>query len=258
MGRTEFSRDGQWMAWINQFDGSLWRSRVDGSERLQLTSAPMQVFRMHWAPDDRQLAVMGREPGRPWMVYVIANAGGSLHLLLPEDRNQADPDWSADGRQIVMGRLPELMASENAPKALSTVDLETHRVQVIPGSEGLFSPCWSPDGRYLAALPLDQSGIRLYSPSTHTWRTLVNRSAADPAWSHDGKWIFFNSFAEPSSPIYRVNAETGELVHITGLEKLEGTDAVDYFFSGLTQDDSPLVSARTSTANLYSLDLQGR
>ena len=35
-----FSKDGQWVAYTSYPDGTLWRSKVDGTERLQLTSSP--------------------------------------------------------------------------------------------------------------------------------------------------------------------------------------------------------------------------
>jgi DNA-binding winged helix-turn-helix (wHTH) protein len=35
-----FSKDGQWVVYISYPDGALWRSKVDGTERLQLTSPP--------------------------------------------------------------------------------------------------------------------------------------------------------------------------------------------------------------------------
>jgi hypothetical protein len=35
-----FSRDGKWAAYNTVPDGTLWRSRVDGSERMQLTYPP--------------------------------------------------------------------------------------------------------------------------------------------------------------------------------------------------------------------------
>ncbi len=45
-----FSRDGQWMAYTAYPEGTLWRSRVDGSERLRLT-APSGLARFpQWSP----------------------------------------------------------------------------------------------------------------------------------------------------------------------------------------------------------------
>ncbi len=36
-GELDFTRDGQWVAYVTYPDNTLWRSKVDGSERLQLT-----------------------------------------------------------------------------------------------------------------------------------------------------------------------------------------------------------------------------
>jgi len=38
--QLDFSRDGKWVVYVSNPDGTLWRSRADGSERLQLTSPP--------------------------------------------------------------------------------------------------------------------------------------------------------------------------------------------------------------------------
>jgi len=51
-----FSKDGQWVSYASYPDGTLWRSKVDGTERLQLTSPPMAALQPRWAPDGRQIA----------------------------------------------------------------------------------------------------------------------------------------------------------------------------------------------------------
>jgi len=256
--RVEFSRDQQWVAWIQQDDGSLWRSRLNGSERVQLTAKPMQVFMMHWSPDGRQIVLMGREPGSVWRLYTVDTEGGHLQQLLDEDRNEADPDWSPDGKTIVFGRLPALMAEESQPKAIYLLDLNTKKMQQLPGSEGLFSPRWSPDGRYIAALSLDQTRLMLYDTTTKTWKTLVQENIADPVWSHDGKAIFFHDFVQEGQPIYRLTIADGHTERIAGLRDLRSADVVDYRFAGLAPGDVPLVNARMSTANIYSAEIQKR
>ena len=55
---AQYSPDGKWVAWLNASDNSLWRSRADGSERIQLTTPPLRIFTMKWSPDNRRLAVM--------------------------------------------------------------------------------------------------------------------------------------------------------------------------------------------------------
>ncbi|HJX84695.1 MAG TPA: hypothetical protein VJ723_10160, partial [Candidatus Angelobacter sp.] len=57
-----FSRDGQWITFVDTLDESLWRSRVDGSEPLQLTKPPMKVVVSSWSPDGKRIAFMGKEP----------------------------------------------------------------------------------------------------------------------------------------------------------------------------------------------------
>jgi serine/threonine protein kinase len=56
-GQTNFSRDGKWVTYISYPDSFLWRSRSDGSEKLQLTYGPVEVAVPHWSPDGRQIAL---------------------------------------------------------------------------------------------------------------------------------------------------------------------------------------------------------
>ena len=253
--RVEFSHDGAWVAWIRQDDGSLWRSRSDGSGRLQLTGRPMQVFMMHWSPDARQLVLMGRQPGKPWEVYTMDADGGHLQEVLHEDRSEADPDWSPDAKMLVFGRLPDLMAEAAQPKAIYTVDLATHAMTKLPGSDGLFSPRWSANGKYIAALSIDQKKLMLYDVAAKTWRVLAEQNIADPAWSHDDTAIYFHDFAQMDQPIYRAVLATGRVERVADLHDLRSANVVDYRFAGLAPGDVPLVSARLSTANIYAAEL---
>ena len=59
------------------------------------------------------------------------------------------------------------------------VDLATHQVTAIPGSENLYSPRWSPDGQYLAALPDDSKKLLLFSFKTQKWSDWVSEPGRD-------------------------------------------------------------------------------
>ena len=44
-------------------EANLWRCRIDGSEKLQLTSIPVWVVTARWSPDGREIASPATEPG---------------------------------------------------------------------------------------------------------------------------------------------------------------------------------------------------
>jgi Tol biopolymer transport system component len=81
------SRDGKWVTYVAYPEGTLWRSKADGSERLPLTSPPLYVIQPRWSPDGTRIAFMGQEPGKPWSVYVISAEGGSPERPVPRDRD---------------------------------------------------------------------------------------------------------------------------------------------------------------------------
>ncbi len=250
---ASYSHDGRWVAWLNASDGSLWRSRLDGTERIELTTPPMRIFSMRWSPDDARLALMAEEPGKPWKIYLIDADGGKPLPVLDEPRNQADPDWAGNDA-LVFGRPPDRMDGVG-PKAIYLLDLKTHQVSEIPGSRGLFSPRLSPDGRLIAAITLDQHKLLLFDRATRRWTTLSTHNAGDPSWSHDSRSLYFQDFLEAGKPIYRVAIPTGKLDPVATIRSLSPIAAADYRLIGLAPGDLPIVSARTSTVNIFTADL---
>jgi Tol biopolymer transport system component/DNA-binding winged helix-turn-helix (wHTH) protein len=254
--RVSYSRDGLWVAWTDA-NGQLWRARAsDGSEKLQLTPAGVEVFSASWAPDGRRLALMARLPGQSWQIYLTNSAGGEQKQVLLERRNSADPTWSADGRFIAIGGEPDLMGKEGGTHLIEIVDAQSGQSIPIPGSQGLFSPRWSPDGRWIVALTLDQKKIRLYDTNTRLWRDLATTSAADPVWSSDSRAVFVNAFLADQQPILRIDVTTGEVHRVADLTSLRSKEPANYFFSGITPNNQPMVLPRVGTSNLYSLSLE--
>src|SRR5215472_14807821 len=90
---VEYSRDGQWVAWLNASDNTLWRSRADGSERLQLTFPSLGIFSLKWSPNNKSLALMARKAGGPWAIYLVDANGGKLRRAVEEGPGEADPNW---------------------------------------------------------------------------------------------------------------------------------------------------------------------
>ena len=54
----DFSCDGKWAVYVTYTDGTLWRSKLDGSDRLQLTYPPLRATVPHWSPDGNLLPAL--------------------------------------------------------------------------------------------------------------------------------------------------------------------------------------------------------
>jgi Tol biopolymer transport system component/DNA-binding winged helix-turn-helix (wHTH) protein len=256
--RVDYSRDGAWVAWTDS-NKRLWRARAaDGSDKLQLTPEYLEAFMAHWSPDGKQLAVMARPQGKVWRTYLIDAAGGAPQPLLNEDRNAADPGWSADGKSIVFGREPDLMGKESGSHSIEIVNLGSKRTETVPDSEGLFSPRWSPDGRWIAALSLNQKSLMLYDVAQRRWKELASTSAADPIWSGDSRFIYVHAFQANKEPILKVSVPDGAVHVVADLGDFHNLETVNYFFGGLTPANEPLVQPRIGAGNLYTLDLKQR
>lgn len=251
---AEYSPDGKWVAWLNAADNSLWRSKIDGSDRIALTVPPLRIFNLQWSPDNKHLALMAEEPGKPWQIYTVDSDGGQRIPVLNENRNQADPSWSPDGQSIVFGRPPDRMDGVQ-PKAIYQLDLATHQAHKIPGSEGLFSPRLSPNGRYIVAMPLNQTSLKLYDCIRGTWSTLTEQAAGDPTFSHDGRYLYFQNFFEAGRPIYRIAIPGGKPELVATIDSLLPITATEYRLIGLAPGDLPVVTARTPEVDIYQTQL---
>ncbi len=110
--------------------------------------------------------------GQPSQILRIGVEGGKASAVFAENRGQIDANWSADGQKMVFGYM-----AGAANLSISLLDLKAQKVTTIPGSEGLFSPRWSPDGRYIAALSPDFTKVMLFDFKTQQWSTWL----AEPA-----------------------------------------------------------------------------
>jgi Tol biopolymer transport system component/DNA-binding winged helix-turn-helix (wHTH) protein len=250
-----FSLDNHWVAFTGFSDHTLWRAKPDGTDRLQLTLPPMQVYLPRWSPDGKRIVFAGKMPGQPWRIYLVSSAGGGVQQLLQDEHNENDPDWSPDGKQILFGRTPDYMAEASTPKAVYVYDLTTKQVSTIPGSDGLYSPRWSPDGRYIAALPLDESRLMLFDFKDKKWSTLVVCNGAWPIWSRDGKYVYGITKLDGAEVAnYRLRLSDHQLERIASVKDVQRTNVTDLIFAGMTPDDSLLLLAHESSADIYALE----
>jgi dipeptidyl aminopeptidase/acylaminoacyl peptidase len=253
------SRDGQWMAYsgTRAKDSGLWRSRADGSDRLQLTQPRLLVLLPRWSPDDTRIAFMGRTPGGPWKIYVIPAQGGEPLPVQGDERAQSDPDWSPDGESLMFGRPSDFLAEAGVPKAIHVVNLKTREVSMLPGSEGLFGSRWSPSGRYVAAVTLDQTKLLLFDFSIRTWTELGRfKIVHNATWSRDERFLYFEVVDEVG--IYRLRMSDRAVERVADLRGVWTSDMDTCSFEGLAPDDAPLILCFRNDRDVYALDYEVR
>jgi Tol biopolymer transport system component/predicted Ser/Thr protein kinase len=246
----DFSPDSEWVAYNDYADGAMWRSKVDGTQKLQLTFPPMQAYLPRWSPDGKQLAFFGHPPGEPSQIYVISAAGGSPELVYRNGKNLADPNWSADGKSLIFGED----ASSNQGSAIYVLDLKSQNPSKLSGSDGLYSPRWSPDGRYVVAIALNSLKLRLFDFTAQEWTDLADMFAAYPRWSRDGDYVYFNGAQDNDPGYFRIRISDHKLERILSAKGFPVAIGAFGQWSGLASDESPLFVRDASIQEIYALD----
>jgi len=256
-GEADILRNGEWMTYVAHPELTLWRSKPDGSSRTQLTYAPMQAHSPRFSADGTQIAFMASaRPGRPWKIFVINAEGGTPREVTTGDRNQGDATWTPSGNSIVFAGIPWLDYGTATGPDIHIVDLKTSRVSDVPGSENLFSPRCSLDGRHVAALSADSTKLMLYDMEKKTWTQLAMSRFGFENWSHDGKYLYAEDYSDKADDLVRVNVANGKMERLLSLKEVpRGFDPWE-FWVGLAPDDSPLLMRDRSTQEIYSLDVR--
>jgi Tol biopolymer transport system component len=249
---VDVSKDGQWVAYVSYPEGLLWRRRVDGSQRLQLSSLPMQANLPRWSPDGKRIAFSGAVSGEPVRIYVIAADGGRPERLTAGNHYDTDPNWSPEQNSLVFGGEPWFEGGAPGSAAIHMLNLKTRQVSKLSGSEGLFSPHLSPDGRYVLAMSLDSPKLMLFDFKTHEWAELVSSPAAYPNWSRDGTYIYFGNpyIAEPA--LYRIRISDRKLELVTSLSR-QRRDGASQGSGRVSQETTPRWCCATPAAKKSTL-----
>jgi Tol biopolymer transport system component len=249
---VSFSKDGQWVAYVTFPEGMLWKSKADGSQRMQLSYPPLTAVLPSWSPDGKQLVFYGFLPGKDAKMFTVSADGGTPSELLPEDSEKKfDADWSPDGTRIIFGNGPA-----NPSSSIRILDLKTQQLSTLPGSTGLYAPRWSPDGRYVAAMPFDSRSLMLFDFQTQKWEEIGKVTLGFPNWSKKSDYVYFlHEENEPS--VMRLRIRDRKLERVADLKNFRQTGYWNVWL-GIAPDDSPLLLRDTGTQEIYALDWQTR
>lgn len=249
-----FSPDGQWIAYVSVPSHTLWRSRVDGSLPLQLTSNSLYAGLPRWSPDGNQILFMARTYTSNYRAYLIAMNGGDPEPLVRNAEAGFDPNWSPDGKSIIVALSDP---ASPAYTGISIVDVASRAISLVPGSAGYFSPRYFPDGKHILAISNDSLKFMLFEPSTSRWSEFIGEWTGVkgyPTFSHDGRYLYFDTAFTVDSAFYRLRLADHKLDRLFNLRDLRRFHGDLGSWTGLTPDDSPLLVRDMSNQEVYALE----
>jgi WD40 repeat protein len=239
-----FSRDGKWMAYMSYPEHTLWRSRLDGSDRLQLTYSPVVVVFPRISPDGTKVAFSDDQG----VVYVVSMNGGTLQKFTEV---AAAPDWSPDGNLLVVTSF------EGGAYQSRIVDVRNGRISLLPGSKDTLGP-WFATQDTLIATADDQSKLVRYDFRTQKWSDILTSPDKFVNWvmSPDGKYFYYSTGGN-NPTVFRMRVADDAVEQVVSLKNVRMVNDPD---SGpklnVTPDNSLLVLRDIGTEEVYALSVQ--
>jgi Tol biopolymer transport system component len=157
-----FSKDGQWVAYVSFPEGTLWRSKADGSQRVQLTYPPLSVRLPSWSPEGRQIIFYGFLAGEKAKVYTVSADGGTPRAMMPVN-NTTLPGRPMEQRlpSAVLRLIPTLSSGSSTLARIKFRPCPTQRVfSHLVGrlTDAISSPCLSIPAALCFSILLPKSG----------------------------------------------------------------------------------------------------
>jgi hypothetical protein len=174
-----------------------------------------------------------------------------------EQRHSGHPAWSPDGTALIFAGAPWVKNFRPHSSAIRQLDLKTGEVVTLPDSDGLWSPRWSPDGKFLVAETLDSQSLLTFEFKSRRWTQLagVREQIGYTSWSSDSKFVYYTTDSKGASTIFRVSLNRRRPELIVSPTSLDEGPYLGRWFT-LTPDDAPLLLRDTSIREIYSLTLQ--
>ncbi len=200
---------------LNGPDNALYLQRIGGRVPQRISPpAPAEDAQPAFSPDGERIAFRsGRDGGG---IFVMSVTGESVTRLLDSGYL---PSWSPDGNEIVVCTTyfdtPTDISSLTT--ALKVVNVKTGQVRTLPVSERALQPAWSPSGARIAYWTV---GAKAGQRDIHTVAAdgsdaatggvaVTNDVALDwsPAWSPDGRYLYFSSTRGGTMNLWRVRID---------------------------------------------------
>jgi Tol biopolymer transport system component len=242
-----FSRDGQWVAYRAFPDLTVWRSRSDGSDRLQLTHS-IGIEGIGFTPDGKSIVFNDWDHGN----LAAVGLDGGQPTTLVNDRGSLFIDWSPDGSRIAFA----------APNGINIMDMASGKRTSASLQDAFWGARWIGDEKLVAA-PATRSGFKLLDLKTLTWSEWAINPAPNPIarWgvSPDRQFLYYaTSGNDPQLMRVRIGEDRAEPV----VSLKDFKFAMFIQFNGADEwinfapDGSPLLLRDKGSQEIYALTVK--
>ena len=253
-----YSADGQWMIYLSYPDATLWRSRADGSDRTQLTyNPPIAAFSPHISPDAKQVAFVGK--GKQGVrAYILDMRGGEARPVT-QSTPLTTPSWSPGGKALVMNIVIRGSKSTGDPDSLqlATLDIESGKLSVIPGSQSKFGAYWPTQQMIVAGG--EQDKLYSFDMTKQKWSVLADGPISNWTVSPDSRYLYFVREMPENPQAMRVRLADGKievLASLKGLRRVSDSSNGGASWVGVSPDGSLLLTRDTGTQEVYALNVK--
>jgi len=243
MGSIQWVSEGRELLFVSNRTGHnrAWRIPAEGGEALAIEGLLGEVDKIAAVSknqSDRLLAYTQRFDDTNITVNKLPGQGATASPPAPcsinSTRADHSPQFSPDGAKVAF-----ISARSGFEEVwIASVDCASVTQLTSFKENGVGSPRWSPDGRKIAfdRHVREQSDIFLIDVETRELQRLTDHPSPDllPAWSHDGKEVFFCSERAKGSEIWKVSTTSGEQTQVTrfgGRESWASSDGQQLYYT---------------------------
>ncbi len=197
---VRLSPDGKRVAFASEL--GIWTLDLERKTKTRITFDPQVVQEPAWSPDGKTLLFsesITTGGGRVEIRSKAADGSGTERTLFAEQSSYHYADWSPDGKDItyLWGNGEKMVALWRRP--LTGDDKPVAVVQPPSPQSNIYFYRISPDGHWVAYVSDESGQDELYLTSfpegKGKWR-VSSDSAAYPAWSGNGRELFYQNLTE--------------------------------------------------------------
>ena len=216
------SPDGHSVALVSNRGGhyDIYVGLINGGNLVQVTNDPNLKSRPVWSRDGSKLAYARLNASGIWDIWEVPALGGPARRII---LNGMYPAYSPDGQSIAYENVAEgriYIAGVSGANAHPADKRTTAQIAGVLGMTRNTEPRFSPDGTRIA-YSVRSNGpygeLEVVDLQTGEIRTLTTSGALllSPAWSPDGRYIYFSSSQGGTMNLWRIPAEGGQAQQIT-------------------------------------------